>query len=432
MREFLPKYFNVALPIRQFLIELQRNEIKCPRLRLSANEELNHEAKATFCSYLRINTSTTSLILSPFILDKVQDRFLAALEKNTTLTSLSYDKSKFSQEENLTIQGYLARNRTLALEKEIQPQKVAYCPDYPYSLAWNAVHAGNINLLYSLLEDFPDLLNRDVDNLYSSLLHLAAKYGYIDCMKILIERGMNVNVMDNFYQRPPLSEAIIEDQYVAAQLLLKSNANVHLTRRGAPLFHDVNNVEMAQLLLDYGADIHAIDECGNSVLHNLASSGRLSTELMLFLLSKGAKVSAVNKLGRTVLHHLAMDSHVDLPEKINILLKAGINMVHTDIGNHLPLHLAHYLGSLSYEIIKKATRDYIHLKHAALLFSQAARTKHTFFSAAPPNILEKIGPEIVETKTLTTDTRNYIFKNYLSSSESLAETSSHNSSEFNL
>ncbi|MDP1603569.1 MAG: ankyrin repeat domain-containing protein [Legionella sp.] len=418
----MPKFFDESLRFNEFLIQLQRNEIECPRLSLYIDTDITLEMKVNFCDALENNTTATSLSLSNLITEDVIRQFLASLEKNTNITYLSYDKSKFPKEANEAVQVILNRNRTLALEKEIHPIKVEYDRPNSKTLVFAAAEHGNTNLLYSILEDSPELII-EMHWLYHSLLHIAAKYGYIDCMKLLIARGadVNSNLVDysGAMKGTPLGNAVKENQYVAAQLLLASGASVHLKRNGFTPLHDAKNVEMAELLYSHGADVNAI--CGedthaaickgNSVLHSSVWGKSPSPDLVLFLIRNGANVQTVNKAREIVLHLLVFPYQTHVLQKLNILLQAGTNILHTDEQGRTPKDLAKVIDSESTSLIEKVTKDCIKIRHTSLLFSQAIRTKHTLFSTLPIELLEKIAADTVETDSLEENTKNCLFRN---------------------
>jgi len=59
-------------------------------------------------------------------------------------------------------------------------------------------------------------------------------------------------------------------------------------------------LDIASVLLDKGADINAIDNCGFSALHHVAMRNNLET--MAFLLEAGANPNVADSKGRTQLH----------------------------------------------------------------------------------------------------------------------------------
>ncbi|XP_037082003.1 oxysterol-binding protein-related protein 1-like [Pollicipes pollicipes] len=56
------------------------------------------------------------------------------------------------------------------------------------------------------------------------------------------------------------------------------------------------HVKVVELLLEHGADINAVNHCGDTPLHKAAYIG--NEELVLLLLKRGASVSVLNGEGR--------------------------------------------------------------------------------------------------------------------------------------
>ena len=63
-----------------------------------------------------------------------------------------------------------------------------------------------------------------------------------------------------------------------------------------------HGVDIAQLLLQRGVDVHSQDKDHDTPLHSAAFSGML--EIARVLLDRGADVNAENKQGRTPLHQV--------------------------------------------------------------------------------------------------------------------------------
>jgi len=69
-----------------------------------------------------------------------------------------------------------------------------------------------------------------------SALHVAARVGKVDTLKVLVEAGANVNVAED-YGFTPLNEAIIARKTEAAKYLIKNGADVkHQISRGYDSF----------------------------------------------------------------------------------------------------------------------------------------------------------------------------------------------------
>lgn len=438
----MPKFFGDDLRFNDFLIQYEKNEIDCPRLRLVgcprlmpwSNVEITLDMKVRFFHALENNSNTTFLFLDSLINESNVHQFLASLEKNTCITFLSYDTSKLSKSGNTAIQDILNRNRDLAFKQDVYPVQIKFDKSDPKNTAFKAIENGNINLLYSMLEDSPSLVNA-LDDYGASLLYLATAWGYINCIKLLLARGAKVDGDEIEYI--PLSIAVLHDNHVAARILLDAGARVNLKANGFPIFHNVSNIDMANLLLTYGADINAVisedtvrgyntrgcagDSSLQSIIHDNHHKTNLS-ELVLFLLRHGAKIGTVNMRGETLLHTFVGASHVQAvynPQNANVLeylnllyiiLRAGLSMLHTDNQKQLPRCLAKRLGSPYLPVIEKLTRNYTQIRHASLFFSQAKRTNHLLFSKLPFELLEKIALDTINSNILDEQTAKIIFR----------------------
>ncbi|MDX2227565.1 MAG: ankyrin repeat domain-containing protein [Verrucomicrobiae bacterium] len=101
-------------------------------------------------------------------------------------------------------------------------------------------------------------------------LHAACDHGREGIVKMLVDRGADVNVRDWFGNTP---------LHFAVQKRKKGNT--------------------VCLLIDHGADIRAINEAGETPLHKAVHSGR--ADMVLLLLEKGAPVNGKSFLGHTPL-----------------------------------------------------------------------------------------------------------------------------------
>jgi len=130
-------------------------------------------------------------------------------------------------------------------------------------------------------------------------LHIAALIGSANDAERLLAQGVDVNE-NTVLEGTPLHVATRHGHLKVAQLLLANRANVHAERHGqwgefaGQPIHDVaatSHIDLAGLLLDYGADINSKERCHRTPLHRAVSAGNV---LMVdFLTSKGADVNAV-------------------------------------------------------------------------------------------------------------------------------------------
>jgi len=97
--------------------------------------------------------------------------------------------------------------------------------------------------------------------------------------------------------------------------------------------------ELAQVLLDHGADASSKDTNGRSPLLDATLQGR--TALVQILLKHGADVAARDSAGRTPLHESASQGH---EEVTLVLLKHGADVGAKDNAGRTPLHWAALMG----------------------------------------------------------------------------------------
>lgn len=101
-----------------------------------------------------------------------------------------------------------------------------------------------------------------------------------------------------------------KDALPMLDLLAAAGADLKVRRNGRTLLHDAANdghVEVANWLIDHGADVNAANDCGDKCvelgwtpLHN--AQQLVTGEMSQLLLARGAAVDATSASGRTALH----------------------------------------------------------------------------------------------------------------------------------
>ena len=125
-------------------------------------------------------------------------------------------------------------------------------------------------------------------------------------IKLLLKHGADPNLIVNRYS-PAL---VLAGNKKLAELLLKHGADVN-ARGGYPLLHTVffelyDEADLAQLYIDNGASVNAVDEEGNTLLHLLSNylywknDGKWLKKAQI-LLAAGADVEIKNKEGKTAI-----------------------------------------------------------------------------------------------------------------------------------
>ena len=162
----------------------------------------------------------------------------------------------------------------------------------------------------SLLEMGADLHYRNVYE--RTLLHVAATTANKDTIKLLLDKGL--------------------DKYV--------NSKDHVGDTPLHIATVNSHTEIANILIEAGADIHAINSGGHNMLHSAAMSEDGSDTLRLFLTHKmDAELNAEDQDGNTPLH-FTCNTMIEKYEQALILLEAGANVNARNHKQETPLIIA--------------------------------------------------------------------------------------------
>lgn len=431
-------YFSkFSIPFDELLAQLQRNETSCTKLILQINQfnTVSIENKLEFCRSLEKNNTLTYLSVEGNPLDdELIAILISALENNNTITMIDYSKRNLSRESVNAIQAILDRNRRLALNRQISPNKldlvvpiesiISNADFYRKAgirIAFEAARDGDIDVLYSLVELCPDLL-QESNIVEGSLLHKASKYGQVDCVKLLLQLDAKIDFNPpgilNTQMGTALHVAIENKQIVIVQLLLNAGASVSSKRNGFTPLHDAQNLEIAELLLATNrADVNSIvseeTQCigchGNSVLHSVRP-----TDLLRFFIANGAQVNATNCCGQTPLHILVQNSYQtreDFLNRLNVLIRAGANLQLKDHEGRMPLDVA---DPKWVEIMTTVTKDYLRIRRASLLLEQGFWSSDAAFFGVPREVLVNIARFTADSNLLDEENKLSIAQNNLS------------------
>ncbi|MFH1537311.1 MAG: ankyrin repeat domain-containing protein [bacterium] len=177
--------------------------------------------------------------------------------------------------------------------------------------------------------------NADVfvrDDSDRTLLHRAAEEADLEFARMLVEKGVDVDVKDERGLTPLhyASRGRRKSHMQTAKFLISAGASIGAMdiNNKTPL-HYAETQEMAETLLAGGANLYAMDLYGRAPLYSVSSNlrGRRHLQKLLeFLLLEGSNVNARDFSGRTPLH-LSKNSTL-----AGILLKYGAD---PDIKDHL-------------------------------------------------------------------------------------------------
>lgn len=183
-------------------------------------------------------------------------------------------------------------------------------------------------------------------------LHYTAVYGYVDHAQLLIKYGADVNSL--ITGRAPLCSAQSAE---IVNFLLDNGADIEIMddRQETPLFHAAfGEVEVVQALVKRGANIHALDKSGNTVLH-YTSDPKVTT----YLLKLGLDPNAQNDIKETPLHIAVVDGDLEeeisreaAMDKIRVLLEYGADVSIKNDYDETPIDVANPDDSELIDLLK--------------------------------------------------------------------------------
>ncbi|KAH8987324.1 ankyrin repeat-containing domain protein [Lactarius akahatsu] len=198
-----------------------------------------------------------------------------------------------------------------------------------------------LDLTRFLLEKGADVNRRNNDN--KTPLHLAINSGMFKCVKVLLEHGADPGDI--------LLSLLIDhgwfgddDDLALARLLLEhgADANIRTTDESTLLHHVAlyGYFELARVLLDYGANVNTVNKHGTTPLHEVSrgehdvGAGRVG--IVRLLLERGASVNASDKGHDTTLHLAAFWGRLEIAQ---VLLQCGANPNAKNKWGETPLHI---------------------------------------------------------------------------------------------
>ncbi|XP_060082113.1 ankyrin homolog [Ylistrum balloti] len=174
-----------------------------------------------------------------------------------------------------------------------------------------------------------------------SLLHICCEKDRLECAKILIEYGANVQAQDEWNMTPLMYCMVRQLNDIAEELLSRDPAAVQSQDRfGKASIHSAvesGSLELLSLLLSYGASADQTDWFGITPLMSVCSRPGISNSVALceMLLEAGADVNLKDlRSRRTALQFAAFNK---LPSLVEVLLQAGADPNTQDTASRTPL-----------------------------------------------------------------------------------------------
>ncbi len=175
-----------------------------------------------------------------------------------------------------------------------------------------AASHGHIDVMRLLVERGADVNRRGPEG--DTALHAAASFGTIEAARWLLDHGADVDARNEAGDTPLADAVLFECDMRVAPLLIQRGADVNAANeRGETVLHkavtrtsmigETGPAALAKALLENGADPNARDCFGDTPLH-AALGERLGNgdQMAVLLLDRGADASAANQAGLTPLH----------------------------------------------------------------------------------------------------------------------------------
>ena len=193
----------------------------------------------------------------------------------------------------------------------------------------------------------------------SNLLTQAIKSKNAKEVKLLLTHGADPSLPDEQNQLALFLATEFGEKEIVKQLLeyktdpnqKNSYGDTALFKTSATWRKSKASLQIAELLLDAGADPNLANETGNLPLHIASFYG--NTKAVLLLLKRGANVNQTNFKKQSPLHWVSFygQSSINHNEVTDLLLNAGVKVNVKDKSGNTALHQACFYGSLT--IIKR-------------------------------------------------------------------------------
>jgi cytohesin len=165
----------------------------------------------------------------------------------------------------------------------------------------------------------------------------------IEVIELLIDAGADINAKcysEKADGWTPVYFACLHENTRAVELLLAKGAKINpISDLGNTPIHYATNAEIAQVLIDNGANIYFRNKEGFSPLHNAVKEAR--SDVAKLLIANRAYVTVKNNQGTSLLHEAAITKQ---KEMIELLIAEGVNINAKDKAGMTPAQLAEKAG----------------------------------------------------------------------------------------
>ena len=160
------------------------------------------------------------------------------------------------------------------------------------------------------------------------VLHEATVYADTELVRLIISNGLqNLDSTNPLFRH----RNFVNNDFVN-QRDMKGRTPLHLAADALP--RDVGNTDIIQILIEYGADVHAVDNTGSTPLFEAIQE----PDKIQFLIQHGARVNAIDNWGETPLSRA-----VSRPDYVHTLCQC-LPGIKTLCQNGADIHIANNIG----------------------------------------------------------------------------------------
>lgn len=198
----------------------------------------------------------------------------------------------------------LQQNGFAGLVKYWMKHEPEYFKKFSTTPLLEMVYGGGVEGVQYILDQGVDV--NLTDDLGESPIHLAARKGYVNIMRLLIQAGANLDARDA-ENETPLDYAIHNKQKEIVIYLIRNKAKFS---QGLGEMVMVGGGEGVQYALDQGVNLYQTDAQGKTPLHKAAQQG--DVEVAKLLLQVGANINARDINNATPLDDAIRYNHKDM------------------------------------------------------------------------------------------------------------------------
>ncbi|XP_017884072.1 uncharacterized protein LOC108627375 [Ceratina calcarata] len=216
-----------------------------------------------------------------------------------------------------------------------------------YGEMMSAVIERNLNRLKELISALHPF-NWDINELHenanfnrrTTLLHMAVITKQREMAELLINYKANVNAVDE-RNFTPMHEAALNDDLEIMKLLMDKGARIENQYKLLCIAAKMASIEFVELLVVM--DVNGRDTDGSTAIHSCVLRHPINYEILKLLIVNGANINARNNYRRTALHEAVRAKDVNV---VKLLLDYNADVNCEDVDGTTPLYTSTVSGAV--------------------------------------------------------------------------------------